>query len=71
MRPLFGSICANIPNTTNNSAYALCIQQNQGVISKGPVGADQSEQSGPFSRCPPGFFLFLKKTNVEWIKIFK
>lgn len=48
MRPLFVSIFANTSNTTNNSAYALCIQQNQGVLSKGPVGADQSEQSGLF-----------------------
>lgn len=68
MRPLFVSICANTSNTTNNSAYALFIQQNQGVLSKGPVGADQSEQSGLFCRCPPGLFLFLKKTSVEFLR---
>lgn len=68
MRPLFVSICANTSNTTNNSAHALCIQQNQGVLSKGPVGADQSEQSGLFCRCPPGLFLFLKKTSVEFLR---
>lgn len=68
MRPLFVSICANTSNTTNNSAYALCIQQNQGVLSKGPVGADQSEQSGLFCRCPSGLFLFLKKTSVEFLR---